>query len=159
MTAVEMKDDKTSKGFICISKISGASSVELTDEQRRNLKLLFLVLSYIYMKGESVLEGKKLFILRKALIFNLVCIQFVCLIAPLFAFLRKMDNEDADHPPFGDYKKIITETFVKQLYLKREKVVLESGGTDERYQYQWGLRAAQEFTKKDILDNVAKVRK
>lgn len=65
MTALELKDDKTSKGFICISKISGASPVELTNEQRRNLKLLFLVLSYIYMKGESVMEGKKLIILRK----------------------------------------------------------------------------------------------
>lgn len=79
--------------------------------------------------------------------------------AALFAFLRKLGIEDLNHPTFGDYKKIITETFVKQLYLKREKVVLESGGTDERYQYQWGLRTSLEFTKKDIFDNVAKVRK
>lgn len=72
----EIRDDKTSKGFICISNISGSSNVELTNEQRRNLKLLYLVLSYIYMKGESVLEGIHQYFLPKKMHFNFVRMRF-----------------------------------------------------------------------------------
>lgn len=69
-----------------------------------------------------------------------------------------VDKGDAhDSGPFGDVRKLITDTFIRQMYLKRDKVVLESGGHEERYQYQWGTRALHEFPKKDILDSVANV--
>lgn len=72
------------------------------------------------------------------------------------AFLKKVHAEGDDHDYFGDVKKLITETFVRQLYLKREKIVVETGG-GEKFEYSWGARANLEFPKKDILDTVAEV--
>lgn len=58
----------------------------------------------------------------------------------------------------NDAEKIITEQFVKQGYLQKEKVELESGNFEERIQYQWGHRANFEFPKEGILNTVAKER-
>lgn len=53
-----MKDKKLGKFFICKSKLESSSEYEYTVEQRLELKLLFIVLSYIYMKGDTVFECK-----------------------------------------------------------------------------------------------------
>lgn len=52
----EVKDKKLGRFFICKSKLESSSEYEYTPEQRLELKLLFIVLSYIYMKGDTVLE-------------------------------------------------------------------------------------------------------
>lgn len=46
---------------------------------------------------------------------------------------------------------------MKQLYLKREKIEVETGASGEKFEFSWGARANLEFPKKDILDTVAEV--
>lgn len=84
-----------------------ATKEQLTESQRSDSTLLFIVLSYVYMKGDNVAE------------------------TVLFEFLQSLGINDTEHEYFGtDVLKLISERFVKQMYLKREKVVLESGNNE-----------------------------
>lgn len=71
--------------------------------------LLFIILSFIFMKGGKVRENI------------------------LWEYILKQigieDEDDSIHPFFGDVKKLINELFIKQLYLSKEKFMLE--GMDE----------------------------
>lgn len=100
--------EKTGKFYLVTSELEAGSQIELTDGQRQELRLLFIVLSYIFMKGGRIIEPV------------------------LFAFLRKLHIEEEPHEFFGEFKKSITETFVKQMYLKREKIEMETGQMDDR---------------------------
>lgn len=90
------------------SEITAGSQIELTTIQRQEIRLLLIVLSYIFMKGGRVMEPV------------------------LFTFLKKMHIEEEPHEYFGNFKKSITETFVKQMYLRKEKIEMESGHIDDR---------------------------
>lgn len=97
----EIKDDKMGKIIVLTSKFPIVSMHALTEAQKVERRLLFLVLSIIHMKGGEMFETQ------------------------LLNFISKMEfNEDED--VFGDVKKIITETFVSQMYLKRSLVKLEN---------------------------------
>lgn len=93
------------------SEFEAGSQVEWTVRQREDHRLLFIVLSYIFMKGGKVIEPV------------------------LFGFLKKLHIEEEPHDYFGYFKKTITETFVKQLYLKKDKIEMEAGNIEERYVY------------------------
>lgn len=101
--------EKTGKFYLVTSEYAPSSEVELTVRQREEQRLLFIVLTYIFMKGGKVIEPV------------------------LFGFLKKIQVEDEPHEYFGDFKKSITETFVKQLYLRKEKIEMEAGNIEERY--------------------------
>lgn len=105
---VEIKE-KSGKFYLVTSEFNAASELEFSSKQREELRLLLIVLSYILMKGGKVLESN------------------------LFGFLKKLNIEDEPHEYFGMFKKNITEKFVKQMYLKKEKVEIETGTTEERY--------------------------
>lgn len=81
--------------------------------------------------------------------------------ASLLKFLEQLGFDVSDRrenvPNSKSIHKFVTETLVKQMYLKREKVTLESSALHERIQYSWGVRAEHEFPKKDMLKKVAKV--
>lgn len=100
--------EKTGKFFLVTSEFGCGSEEEYTAVQREELRLLLIVLSYIFMKGGKVIEPN------------------------LFGFLAKMNIDEEPHEFFGHFKKNITETFVKQLYLKKEKIEMESGNGEER---------------------------
>jgi hypothetical protein len=51
-----LTDLKSSKQYISYSTFTSSSASEFNEEQRRELALLFLVLSYIYMKGGEITE-------------------------------------------------------------------------------------------------------
>lgn len=107
LTLHEIKD-KAGKFYLITSEFGAGSVDECTDNQREELRLLFIVLSYIFMKGGQVIEPA------------------------LFGFLRKIQLEEDSDEYFGFYKKKITETFIKQHYLKKEKIEMETGNVEER---------------------------
>lgn len=109
LTIHEIKE-KSGKIYLITSEFGCISEVEYTTEQREDLRLLLIVLSYIFMKGGKVIEPA------------------------LFGFLKKLKIEDESHEDFGLFKKKITETFIKQQYLKKEKVEMESGNMEDRYE-------------------------
>lgn len=80
-----------------------------TVAQRCELRLLYLILAYIFMKGGAVQEKS------------------------LWSFLERLHISPERHDFFGDVKKTINETFLKQMYLKREKIVMETGDNDDMY--------------------------
>ncbi|CAO1408415.1 unnamed protein product [Diamesa hyperborea] len=116
--------------FIC-----GSTLLEMNPEMRQETTLLFLVLSYIFMKDCEVPENV------------------------LFDFLAKLNIDTAEpHPYFGDVTKAIRETFPKMLYLKRLKVEIE-GLNEFKIFYKWGFRAEVEFDKKVMLQSVSSIMK
>lgn len=102
--------EKSGKFYLVTSEIAPSSEEELTVCQREEHRLLFIVLSYIFMKGGKVIEPV------------------------LFGFLTKLHIQNEPHEYFGAYKKKITDTFVKQQYLKKEKIEMEAGNIEERYE-------------------------
>lgn len=110
MSINEVKD-KAGKFYLVTSSIGCESVAESTEHQREDLRLLWLVLSYIFMKGGKVIEPV------------------------LFGFLKKLKIEDEEEPhsQLGAFKRKITETFIKQHYLTKEKIEMESGNMEERY--------------------------
>lgn len=98
--------EKSGKFFLVTSELTPTSVNEFTASQREEYRLLFIVLSYIFMKGGRVTD------------------------AVLFGFLKKLNVEDEPHEYFGNFRKLITEKFVKQMYLVREKIEMENTNTD-----------------------------
>ncbi|KAM7361368.1 necdin, MAGE family member [Cochliomyia hominivorax] len=138
----DVPDSKSGKIYICHNEDAIQSMLICDEEQQRHLTLLFVILSYLFMRGSD--KQKKTKTSEEELIM----------------FLDKLRIKfDEYHPYFGsNLKKLITETFVKQLYLKREKVVsdLES---ETKFYYYWGFRAEREFDKKQLLEATAKILK
>ncbi|XP_055618115.1 non-structural maintenance of chromosomes element 3 homolog [Toxorhynchites rutilus septentrionalis] len=127
---VEMEPNKT---YLLVSNIASGSMMDLSEDYHRKYTLLYLVLGYIFMKNGSIPEQ--------------------C----LWDFLAKLNiHIDAVHPYFGDVRKLITETFVKQVYLVRNRQ--EFGGmSEDRFYYSWGARANHELSKTDILESMCKL--
>ncbi|XP_055912703.1 melanoma-associated antigen D2 [Eupeodes corollae] len=126
-------ETKSGKLYICVSKFTAVSSNEYNETQRSQLTLLFLVLSYIFMRGIPVSQDF------------------------LEEFLKGLHIYfDKTHPYFGsNIKKLITDTFVKQLYLKKTKS--DKDAIENELFYTWGYRSEEEFSKKDVLDAVSKL--
>ncbi|NXG25272.1 NSE3 protein, partial [Grallaria varia] len=100
-------------------------------KEKAKLGLLTVILSFIFMKGNSVKDSA------------------------LWEFLRRLRVHPGEqHEIFGDVQKLVMEEFVRQKYLEITSIPL----TDPpQFSYQWGPRAAKETSKKDILNFVAKV--
>ncbi|NXI35637.1 NSE3 protein, partial [Galbula dea] len=101
------------------------------DNGKAKLGLLMVILSFIFMKGNSAKDGA------------------------LWEFLRRLRVQPGErHEVFGDVKKLLTEEFVRQKYLE----ITPTPMTDPpEFTYQWGPRAAKETSKRDVLHFVAKV--
>lgn len=93
--------------------------------------LLLMILSLIYVKGRGAREGAVWNVLR-------------------ILGLRPWKK----HSTFGDVRKIITEEFVQQNYLKYQRVPhIEP----PEYEFFWGSRANREITKMQIMEFLARV--
>ncbi|XP_004529494.1 melanoma-associated antigen D4 [Ceratitis capitata] len=123
-----------SKKYICYSELTACSTAEYDQEQCRHLTLLFIILSYLLMKDCCVDEEQ------------------------LFHFLKNIRIDiDEEHVFFGaNLRKLIADTFVKQLYLKREKSDSETE-METKYVYSWGYRATMEFPPADVLHQTAEI--
>lgn len=126
-------DTKSGKQYICVSKFAAVTLDEYDEDQRSEITLLFIVLSYIFMRGVPVSEE--------------VLEEFL---KGLHIFFDKC------HAFFGsNIKKLITETFVKQLYLNKTKS--DKDAVENEVFYSWGFRSELEFPKKGVLDVVSKL--
>lgn len=105
----EMKDERSNKFYLCTSELKIPSILGRTVAQRCELRLLYLILAYIFMKGGAVQE------------------------ISLWSFLERLQVTPERHDFFGDVKKAIDETFLKQMYLKRVKIEMETGDKDDKY--------------------------
>ncbi|XP_055479593.1 necdin [Psammomys obesus] len=93
--------------------------------------LLLMILSLIYVKGRGAREGAVWNVLR-------------------ILGLRPWKK----HSTFGDVRKIITEDFVQQNYLKYQRVPhIEP----PEYEFFWGSRANREITKMQIMEFLSRV--
>lgn len=52
--------------------------------------------------------------------------------ANLWAYLARLGIKAEPHDFFGDVPKLINETFIKQMYLRKQKIDMESGDGDQR---------------------------
>lgn len=93
--------------------------------------LLLMILSLIYVKGRGAREGAVWNVLR-------------------ILGLRPWKK----HSTFGDVRKIITEEFVQQNYLKYQRVPHVE---PPEYEFFWGPRANREITKMQIMEFLARV--
>lgn len=108
----EMKDERSNKFYLCTSELKIPSTLGRTVAQRCELRLLYLILAYIFMKGGAVQE------------------------ISLWSFLERLHITPERHDLFDDVKKAINETFLKQMYLKREKIEIETGDKDDKYRLE-----------------------
>ncbi|NXW64470.1 NSE3 protein, partial [Eurystomus gularis] len=118
--------------YILISNLPRVEGEDLCrDNQTAKLGLLIVILSFIFMKGNSAKDSA------------------------VWEFLRRLRVQPSErHEVFGDVKKLVTEEFVRQKYLEITPIPL----TDPpEFTYQWGPRAAKETSKKDVLRFVAKI--
>ncbi|KAH8292045.1 hypothetical protein KR054_004124 [Drosophila jambulina] len=126
--------DQVSKCYICTSETPMASIHELTAAQRPRITLLYIILMYIFLRGNRIEDSK------------------------LYGMLELLNIQvDEEHGYFGaNLRKLIEETFVKQQYLKRERSQL-SAYDDPKVFFLWGLRAKAEITYEQIVQFASKL--
>ncbi|NXD46473.1 NSE3 protein, partial [Copsychus sechellarum] len=118
--------------YILINNLPHAEGQYLcSDKDKEKMALLLVILSFIFMKGNSVKDSA------------------------LWEFLHLLRvYPGKQHSVFGDVRKLLTEEFVRQKYLEITPIPL----TDPpEFKYQWGPRAEKETSKKDVLNFVAKI--
>lgn len=78
----------------------------------------------------------------------------------VLTFLEKCDIRNSEsgepHPQFGDVRKLVLDVFPKLLYVRKTKQTLE-GSNDTQLTLEWGQRAELEFSRRDVLNAVAKL--
>ncbi|NXU01758.1 NSE3 protein, partial [Buphagus erythrorhynchus] len=118
--------------YILINNLPRAEGQYLCrDKEKEKMGLLLVILSFIFMKGNSVKDSA------------------------LWEFLHLLRvYPGKQHSVFGDVRKLVTEEFVRQKYLETTPIPL----TDPpEFKYQWGPRAEKETSKKDVLNFVARI--
>ncbi|NWI74281.1 NSE3 protein, partial [Dryoscopus gambensis] len=124
--------DRKRHTYILINNLPRAEGQYLCrDKEKEKMGLLLVILSFIFMKGNSVRDGA------------------------LWEFLNLLRvYPGKQHRVFGDVRKLLTEEFTRQKYLEITPIPL----TDPpEFNYQWGPRAENETSKKDVLNFVAKI--
>ncbi|XP_017031590.1 non-structural maintenance of chromosomes element 3 homolog [Drosophila kikkawai] len=126
--------DSATKTYICTSEAPMASIHELTPVQRPQITLLYIILMYIFLRGNRIEDSK------------------------LYGMLELLNIQvDEEHGYFGaNVRKLIEETFVKQQYLKRERSQLNAYD-DPKIFFLWGLRAKAEISYEHIVQFAAKL--
>lgn len=129
-----MQLEGTPKRYICLAETPMASAYELTAVQRPQYTMLYIILTYIFLRGNRIEEEK------------------------LFGMLDTLGmNVHEEHGYFGDnIQKKIEDTFVKQLYLKRERSQL-SPFDDPKIFYSWGQRAKTEISFRQVVQFASKL--
>ncbi|KAM8793696.1 non-structural maintenance of chromosomes element 3 homolog [Eudromia elegans] len=118
--------------YILVSTLPRAEGDNLRqDEQTAKLGLLAVILSFIFMKGNSAKDGA------------------------VWEFLRRLRVHPGErHEVFGDVRKLVMEEFVRQKYLDISPIPL----TDPvEFKFQWGPRAAKETSRREMLRFVATI--
>lgn len=122
----------SNKQYICFAENPSVSLLKLKKCDRKNESLKLLILSYIFVKGTSIGEGKFDLTLTH-LLQTQQKLYFFCFhpLGVLLNFLERLGIDiDKEHEHFGDVKKCL-ETFRKQLYIKRDKKVSEASNEEK----------------------------
>ncbi|KAH8278949.1 hypothetical protein KR018_011629 [Drosophila ironensis] len=124
------------RAYICTAEEPMASMHELTAAQRPQFTLICLVLMYIFLRDNRIEDVK------------------------LYGMLETIEiNVDEDHSYFGPRpRKLIEETFVKQLYLRRERSQ-PNAYDDPKVFFYWGARAKAEFKYEQVVQFASKLLK
>ncbi|XP_070557743.1 non-structural maintenance of chromosomes element 3 homolog [Ptychodera flava] len=110
--------------------VNDSDHIDYSSEEPK-VGLLMIVLSIVFMSGGVVAESIVWHALKKLGIYP-----------------------DKSHEVFGDVKKLLTQEFVRQMYLEYNRVV---NSDPPAYQFQWGQRALKETTKRKVLEFVTKM--
>ncbi|NXD60309.1 NSE3 protein, partial [Corvus moneduloides] len=125
------------------------------DKEKEKMGLLLVILSFIFMKGNSVKDSESS--PRPPHTPFSLCNSPLTPPFPgaLWEFLNLLRvYPGKQHRVFGDVRKLVTDEFVHQKYLEMISIPL----TDPReFKFQWGPRAEKETSKKDVLNFVAKI--
>lgn len=106
-------------------------SVVLSQKENSEMGLLIVVLAYIHMKDNTVLD------------------------LALFKHLKGLQVDPAKkHPVFGDIKKLLND-FVKERFLVKIKAARND--SSQCYEYKWGSRAYKELSPIDVYEFVAEI--
>lgn len=120
----------SNKQYICFAENRSVSLLKLKKWDRKNESLKLLILSYIFVKGTSIGEGKFDSTHTQQTQQKLYFFRFHPL-GVLLNFLERLGIDiDVEHEHFGDVKKCL-ETFRKQLYIKRDKKVSEASNEEK----------------------------
>ncbi|NXY12455.1 NSE3 protein, partial [Pteruthius melanotis] len=144
--------------YILINNLPRAEGEYLCrDKEKEKMGLLLVILSFIFMKGNSVKDSESS---PEPPSRTPLCLCTPSIDTPLFPgalweFLNLLRvYPGKQHRVFGDIRKLVTEEFKNQKYLEITSIPL----TDPvEYKYQWGPRAEKEISKKDVLNFVAKI--
>ncbi|XP_062123941.1 non-structural maintenance of chromosomes element 3 homolog [Drosophila sulfurigaster albostrigata] len=126
--------DGAPKRYICVAEAPVASTAELTSSQQKHQALLYIILTYIFLRGNKIEDEK------------------------LYAMLTMMEIDvHEEHGYFGDdIFDVINDTFVNQQYLRRERSQL-SPYDDPKTFFSWGPRAKCEITYQEIVKFASKL--
>ncbi|XP_020820759.1 non-structural maintenance of chromosomes element 3 homolog [Phascolarctos cinereus] len=124
--------DQKHHAYILINKLERLEGDGMrNDESVAKMGLLMVILSLIFMKGNSAKESLVWEVLKKL----------------------RVDPEKR-HNTFGDVKKLVKDEFVRQKYLEYNRVPHTE---PPEYEFLWGPRAAHETSKMQVLRFVAKI--
>ncbi|NXA86121.1 NSE3 protein, partial [Melanocharis versteri] len=124
--------DTKCRSYILINNLPRAEGEYLCrDKEKEKMGLLLVILSFIFMKGNSVKDSA------------------------LWEFLHLLRvYPGKQHRVFGDVRKLVMDEFVRQKYLETTQIPLTDPA---EFKFQWGPRAEKETSKKDVLNFVAKI--
>ncbi|NXS31446.1 NSE3 protein, partial [Pomatostomus ruficeps] len=127
-----VETDSKRHTYVLVNNLPRAEGEYLCrNKEKEKMGLLLVILSFIFMKGNSVKDSA------------------------LWEFLHLLHvYPGKHHKVFGDVQKLVTEEFVRQKYLEVTSIPLMD---PPEYKYQWGSRAEKETSKKDVLNFVAKI--
>jgi hypothetical protein len=130
---IDAKFDDRTKGYILVNMIDNMYDnphQTWSLEDNAQIGLVMVILTFIFMKGNKVEDEV------------------------LYDMLRRLgiDTESKDET-FGEVRRVITTTFVRQGYLDVEK----EQGDPPRLVFRWGPRARLETDKQQALDFVCQI--
>lgn len=117
---------KTGQQYLCVSTEPNPSLLGRSSAHTKTLPVLFLVLAYIFMKGGILSDSKIVGFFPVSMFKN--NIKKIRLLGAILSFLEKVGIECEDaatSTEFGNVKKLLTDTFVKQMYLTKTKTITE----------------------------------
>ncbi|XP_040298006.1 non-structural maintenance of chromosomes element 3 homolog [Bufo bufo] len=120
--------------YILINNLDRVDGDEMkVDDNTAKMGLLTVILSLIFMKGNTAKE------------------------AAIWETLRRLRIDPSEqHTDFGDVKKLVTDEFVKQKYLEYIKIPHTE---PPEFEFRWGPRAFKETSKMKILEFVSTIQK
>ncbi|NXP58051.1 NSE3 protein, partial [Chloropsis cyanopogon] len=142
--------------YILINNLPRAEGEHLCrGKEKEKMGLLLIILSFIFMKGNSVKDSEFSPKPPRTPLFHAPRSLTPPFPGALWEFLHLLRiHPGRQHRVFGDVRKLVTEEFVQQKYLEVTPIPLTDPPESK---YQWGPRAEKETTKMDVLKFVAKL--